>query len=119
MVSEERERRGLGYARFLEDVVQAVAPEVTWEPEITSRTVIDAGQCGDGVLWESSLVDSDVFVGWGDSLAENCEQDEKRGACETEEQSTERPDATPPSFESHRVRWQSVVVLAVPSFLEW
>lgn len=96
---------GMGYARFLEDVVQAVSPEVPWESEIARRTtIIGTGQGGNGVLWEAPFKGSNVVVGRGDALAEDGEEDEDWGACETKNQSTERDGVHEPTPPSPQVR---------------
>lgn len=61
----------MGYARFLEDVVQAVSPEVTWESEIARGWTIQI--VGVGMLWEAPFKGSDVVVGRGYALAEDGE----------------------------------------------
>ena len=50
-------------ARFLQDVIEAVTPEVAWESQISSGRVI-VQRCSEVVLWESSLVSADVVVSW-------------------------------------------------------
>lgn len=68
-----RRTQNVVYARFLENVVEAVSPQVTWESEITGRTVIDSGQRGHGVLRKTAFVGSDVVVGRRNALAKNGE----------------------------------------------
>ena len=81
--------RSGGYARFLEDVVQAMSPEMARKSEIAP-----VGACGGGVLRKTSLEHADVVVGRGDALAEDGDDDDDRRACEAVQQATER-DRTP------------------------
>ena len=43
------------HARFLEDVVQTVSPEVAGKSEVAGWTAVGAGQSGDGVLRKTPL----------------------------------------------------------------
>ena len=89
-----------GYARFLEDIVEAMAPEVTGESKVACGVTICAGEGGDGVLGKTSFKNSDVVVRGWNSLRENGQHENDGETRETKEHAAQRDDTTAPPFGS-------------------